>query len=79
MGVLNKKEGPRKIAVINSDPSDQALNKTLGFEVSFDAGKTIVFPCRALDGVNAVCLRLSNMPFSLRTSHCWAQIHLVVL
>ncbi|KAG1031982.1 hypothetical protein G6F43_013854 [Rhizopus delemar] len=58
------KEGSRKIAEINFDPSDSAIDHILKDGITFENDAVRLLPCRALDpAVPLVRLRLSNLPF----------------
>lgn len=55
VGAIAKKEGARKVAEIDFDPADRAIDEILRFEISFDDSKPISIPCCALNvGFNVV-------------------------
>ncbi|KAG1148148.1 hypothetical protein G6F38_003720 [Rhizopus arrhizus] len=62
--VATTKEGSRKIAEINFDPLDPAIDQILKDGITFENDAVRLLPCRALDpAVPLVRLRLSNLPF----------------
>ncbi|KAG0873001.1 hypothetical protein G6F15_010976 [Rhizopus arrhizus] len=64
IAVATTKEGSRKIAEINFDPLDPAINQILKDGITFENDAVRLLPCRALDpAVPLVRLRLSNLPF----------------
>ncbi|KAG1576770.1 hypothetical protein G6F48_013070 [Rhizopus delemar] len=64
IAVATTKEGCRKIAEINFDPSDPAIDHILKDGITFENDAVRLLPCRALDpAVPLVRLRLSNLPF----------------
>ncbi|KAG1154268.1 hypothetical protein G6F37_009605 [Rhizopus arrhizus] len=64
IAVAATKEGSRKIAEINFDPLDPAIDQILKDGITFENDAVRLLPCRALDpAVPLVRLRLSNLPF----------------
>ncbi|EIE90146.1 hypothetical protein RO3G_14874 [Rhizopus delemar RA 99-880] len=64
IAVATTKEGSRKMAEINFDPSDSAIDHILKDGITFENDAVRLLPCRALDpAVPLVRLRLSNLPF----------------
>ncbi|KAG0870987.1 hypothetical protein G6F16_006219 [Rhizopus arrhizus] len=64
IAVATTKEGSRKIAEINFDPLDPAIDQILKDGITFENDAVRLLPCRALDpAVPLVRLRLSNLPF----------------
>ncbi|KAG1374967.1 hypothetical protein G6F61_008872 [Rhizopus arrhizus] len=64
IAVATTKEGSRKIAEINFDPLDPAIDEILKDGITFENDAVRLLPCRALDpAVPLVRLRLSNLPF----------------
>ncbi|KAG0894351.1 hypothetical protein G6F34_009164 [Rhizopus arrhizus] len=64
IAVATTKEGSRKVAEINFDPLDPAIDQILKDGITFENDAVRLLPCRALDpAVPLVRLRLSNLPF----------------
>ncbi|KAG1581673.1 hypothetical protein G6F47_009568 [Rhizopus delemar] len=64
IAVATTKEDSRKIAEINFDPSDPAIDHILKDGITFENDAVRLLPCRVLDpAVPLVRLRLSNLPF----------------
>ncbi|EIE79197.1 hypothetical protein RO3G_03902 [Rhizopus delemar RA 99-880] len=64
IAVATIKEGSQKIAEINFDPSDPAIDHILKDGITFENHAVRLLPCRALDpAVPLVRLRLSNLLF----------------
>ncbi|KAG1139540.1 hypothetical protein G6F37_009725 [Rhizopus arrhizus] len=64
VAVVTTKEGNRKIAEINFDPLDPAIDNILKDGITFENDTTRLLPCQALNPtVPLVRLRLSNLPF----------------
>ena len=64
IAVVTTKEGSRKIAEINFDPLDPAIDHILKYGITFENDTVKLLSCRSLDPiVPLVRLRLSNLPF----------------
>ena len=64
IAVATTKEGSQKIAEINFDPLDPAIDHILKDGITFENDAVRLLSCRALDlAVPLVRLRLSNLPF----------------